>query len=332
MEIGRRALYNLIRMNWERDRTLAVEDWQVEDYRSLSLNVLFERLSEFDIQLDRSSFIAFAESVDSPEDLADHIIDDDELEPEEQDQIYLIVFELWRRLVKDTLCLSVFCDELDHQINEYDQGKLTSLEPLQDALANLQEILDENTDEGVEPHAVFHSVIGSCANDLQSFLFDFISDQIDEGNRDYAGDLIDGFTDYVLDNRWLEFLRARLVGSVDWEASLATIRSILGDNESDPDLELNLEILSFLADGGESSFFLEVVQSSIRLLAVEEDLIDLLNIAIDFCDCLDLQEEKRAVQALKVTRRAIPADEPVQGDDPIFEKLLSTFESTSTES
>ncbi len=55
--IERRALYNLLRMNWINEPTLPVESWQVEDYRALSLPDLFGRLKDFNIQLERVSFI-----------------------------------------------------------------------------------------------------------------------------------------------------------------------------------------------------------------------------------------------------------------------------------
>ncbi len=53
--------------------------------------------------------------------------------------------------VAERLCLSVFCDELDHQINLYDSGEIERPEAIPDVLANLQEVLDENTDRVVIP-------------------------------------------------------------------------------------------------------------------------------------------------------------------------------------
>ena len=69
MELERRALYNALRLNWLRDPNLAAEPWQVEDYRNMSLEAIFERLKLQDIELDRTSFLKAAEEFDTPEEL-----------------------------------------------------------------------------------------------------------------------------------------------------------------------------------------------------------------------------------------------------------------------
>jgi len=178
-QIEQRALYNLLRMNWLNDPSLEVEPWQVEDYRQLSLSDLFTQLKESDIQLDKISFITYADECDSPEQLTEYFIGDRHLEIPHEDQIYLLVFELWRRLMSEKPSLSIFCDELDHQIYLYDHGQLTSPLHLQTALANLLTILEENVDEGIQPTEAFRLISTCCANDIEAFLYDFISEQID---------------------------------------------------------------------------------------------------------------------------------------------------------
>jgi len=46
METERRALYNLLRLNWLRDPSVKVERWQVEDLRSVSTPDLLYRINE----------------------------------------------------------------------------------------------------------------------------------------------------------------------------------------------------------------------------------------------------------------------------------------------
>ena len=120
MQMQRHALYNLLRMNWKEHKDLDVEPWQVEDYRKLSLEALFKRLSDLSISLDRVSFLAFADDLDTPEDFADSLNDESDNDPMVQDQIYLLIFELWRRLIPEKQSLSIFCDELDRRIEMYD--------------------------------------------------------------------------------------------------------------------------------------------------------------------------------------------------------------------
>ena len=96
MELGGRALYNLLRISWLEDPDVKVKSWQVADYRSMSVEVLFGRLQELGIVLDEASFLAYAEGCDSPEDLVECLwVDEEDLD--KQDASYLVLFELWRR-------------------------------------------------------------------------------------------------------------------------------------------------------------------------------------------------------------------------------------------
>ena len=130
MELPRKVLYNLLRSNWLMDPELDVSYWQVEDYRTLSLDSLFRRLAKQHIQLDLSSFIAYAENYNTPEELTEDITENFDDSIEEQDKVYLQIFELWRRLVPEKLCLSIFCDELDYLMNLYDNGEMENTEGL----------------------------------------------------------------------------------------------------------------------------------------------------------------------------------------------------------
>jgi len=231
MEIGKKALYNLMRMNWLLDPSLPAEPWQVEDYRSISLDTLFKRLSAHDIRLDKVSFTAFAEEAKDPEDLTEQLLSDVEANAASHDQVYLLVFELWRRLSFDRACLSVFCDELDYRIYQYDHAKEKNWESLQDAVANLQTILDENADNGIKAEDVFDSITDNCANDIESFLYDYILDQIDSGQISYAGELLDGFLDYVSDPKWFHFLRARLFAASSHEMIPELVEDLISHDE-----------------------------------------------------------------------------------------------------
>ncbi len=58
-------------------------------------------------------------------------------------------------------------------------------------------------------------VSDGCANGLETFLYDFVSDQLDEGMVSYAAELVDGFYQYVSDTKWFDFLRARIAVETD---------------------------------------------------------------------------------------------------------------------
>ena len=85
---------------------------------------------------------------------------------------------------------------------------------MENALATLEQILDENEDAGVDAHEVFTSVASGCAHDIESFFYDFISEQIDSGNLSYASELHEAFAVYVSDKKRFEFLAIRILAAI----------------------------------------------------------------------------------------------------------------------
>lgn len=321
----RRALYNSVRMNWLFDPSAKVQSWQVEDYRKMPLEVIFERLKAHDLQLDKLTFLALAETADTPEDLNDDLIADYELDNETRDKIYLLVFELWRRFKPEKPCLSVFCDELDHQIFLYDRGE-TKPKAIQDILARLELILEENTDSGATPREVFATIASGCANEIESFIYDFISEQIDSGNLVYAQELIDDFSPYVTNKKWLDFLSVRLMDVSDHKEANQAIRKLIKSNAKNPDLEFNLELLSFVVESGEPDIFLNLVKNSIPLLDNEEDALDLFSLAVDYYHRLDLEKEEKLIQQLIDARKKRRLEDKIDPKDHHFSQLLKICE------
>lgn len=322
MEINRRTLYNSLRMNWILNPSIAVETWQVEDYRSLPLDTLIERLKSFDISLDKVSFSTFADTVETPEELTDSLIADSDFDVKQQDQIYLIVFELWRRLVPENICLSIFCDELDHQIYLYDHNHINHEEAIQDAVANLQMFLDENTDAGTDYLVAFDYVNDACANDLECFLLDYIAEQIDNGNYPYATELVDGFTPYAHDVKWFDLLRARLLVFQDPEESHEIIQHLLEDAEQCQDLEFNLELLTFLVSDCNEKVFAQLIAQTIPLMKIEDDFQSLVSIYMDFFHRLDLENQEQKLQLILEKRKNYHSEQLFDQKDPDLVELL----------
>ena len=325
MDAERRALYNSLRINWQLDPNLAVEPWQVEDYRSMPLNNILERLKLQDIELDKNSFLAISQDFDTPEELTDHLIGDQDVDPKTQDQIYLLVFELWRRLIPEKLAFTVFCDEIDYQINLYDSGKIENVEIMQDTIANLQVVLDENTDQGVDPIEAFELISQGCANDLESFLYDYIAEQIDAGDDLYATELLDDFSAFVKDVKWFDFLRARLQASIDPALSDQLIRNIIDEATTFPELEFNLEVMTFMVIAGKKEDFLKLIKKTLPLLKTEEDFQDLLSIVADFYHRLDLDDIEIAILDLVRKRSQRPLEKPFITSDPDIATLFQVI-------
>lgn len=296
--IERRALYHLLRMNWLNEPALPVEPWQVEDYRSLPLSSLFERLTPFQISLDRISFIAYADECDSPEDLTEHLAADRSLQTTEEDQIYLLVFELWRRLMSEKPSLSILCNELDYQICLYDNQELDNPFGLQDAIAHFVQVLDENVDQGIAAEEAWQLISPYCANDLETFLYDFIAEQIDEDNESYAHELLDDFEAYLEDNKWFKLLRIRLFEKDQSKTAQLLTQEVIEEHLNENDLEFNLEFLSVIADSGDHSHFREVIKQTLPLIKHEEEFQDLLAIAMDFFHRLDLEKQEMSLKTM----------------------------------
>ncbi len=325
MQRDRKALYNSLRINWLLNPELDIEPWQVEDYRSLSLDFLFEKLRAHDLRLDKETFIAIAEDYDNPEECADDLVADLEADSKSEDQIFLLVFELWRRLIQDKPALSIFCDELDNQIHQFDEGNGDD-EALQDLLANLKEILDENVDDGTEPAEAYESVSESCANDLSSFLYDYISQQIEDSNESYATELIDNFYDYIPDVKWFDFLRAKVSATQDIQIANELIHQIVEEWNAEEDLDFNFEMLEFLTQFGDSKLFNSLVKKTIPLIENEEDFHDLLATCIRYYHFLDKEIQEKKVEKILKNRAYNDLELPVNKNDPHFAELMKTLE------
>lgn len=312
--IEKRALYNLLRMNWLNDPALPVEPWQVEDYRALTLPILFNCLQQFSIQLDRVSFIAYADECDSPEDLTDHLVADQHMSPTEEDHLYLLIFELWRRLMSEKPSLSVICNELDHQIQLYDQQQVDPL-ALQDALLHFAQTLDENTDQGIPAQQVLNLISHYCANDIETFLYDFISDQIDEGHETYAYELLDHFDSYLGSNKWFRLLRVRVCEPTHSKMVQKLIEEIIEEHLNDHHLDYHLEFLSILVEKGYDTLFRLIAKQTIPLIKQEEDFQDFISIIINYFHHLDQEKQEKCLQALLEKRSMLPMDQALTPKD-----------------
>jgi hypothetical protein len=325
MDIKCRVLYNSLRINWLLDPDMDVEPWQVENYRTLPLEDIFLRLSLQQIDLKRFTFLALAEAYENPEDLAQHLLTSHDADIKAQHQVYLLVFELWRRLLPEKPTWSIFCDELDYQIEQYDHNEAQSPEAIQDALSNLKVVLDENVDEGADPKEVFETVCAGCASDIESFLSDYIAEQIDEKNFSYAAELLDSFEEYVQDTKWFEFFHLRLSADSDLENAGELLKKVLIESSKSQDLEFNLDLLAFLVQGGDQKVFVHLVKQTMLLIETEEDFQDLVQICIDFYHLLDNEQIEKKILGILRKRPSPSPDKMVSQQDPDFKEILKAM-------
>lgn len=282
-----KALYNQLRLLAQEDPTVKVEPWVLEDMRAMSVDEIFGRLDKEGIRLDRQRFLQFAEESDSPEQI-DELLDD-----EGSDYVYLLLFELWRRLLPERASLSIFCDELDHLIVQYYKEELTTDEPIQDALANLSEILEEHVDEGVTVKKAFENVSEYCASDLEVFLYDYISELLDQDNTIYAQELIEEFGPYLAKALPFVFLQARLADAAEVNGK---IKEILAKK---PELSLLFDILWFLVSAGEHDTFQAAMAQALPQVSSEDEAHEAIDISAEYYRRLDKDEIEQAILRLK---------------------------------
>ncbi len=321
MELSGRALYNLFRISWLEDPNIKVKPWQVEDYRSLSIDQLFSRLKDLGIVLDEQSFTAYADSCDSPEDLVECLwVDEEDLD--KQDASYLILFEIWRRTLPQKQSLSIFCDELDQLIEQYDQGLLENEELLQKNLKELEDILDEAADLSGSPEKVFADLSQFCAHDLHGFLYDYIFDLIEKDDATYASELINAFYEFLPDKKWFDLLKAWLFASMDVEELNRVAERLLDQLLDEPDLDLLLEIAKFLVHRGDVRLFMQAARLAIALLKTEEQFQQLLYLIAEYYRCLDKDEEEKYIHQLIQQRAEHDLDMPLDPSDKTLQHIL----------
>ncbi len=313
-----RSLYNLLAMNLKRDPSLEVDPWQVVNYREMEEKELFQGLEGFGIYLDHDHLKLYIEESDSPEDLSQYLAIDENVE--RQEQIYLLIFEVWRRQASTKQSLSLFCDELDHQIELYEEGKLENDEDLQVILLYFQNILDDFIDDGGELGQGLLLVAGYSCHDLEIFLYEYISHQIDLENDIYASEVLDGFYPHLNSKRWFDFLRVRLVTLVDSDESEAMLERLLEQLRDPDDLHLIFEILTFMIYTGHREKFQQAFFRAHTFLRTEADLRELLQLASDFLNSLE-EEGEGVIREIQEARKDREGDMPLDPTDPALDVL-----------
>jgi hypothetical protein len=286
MDLETKAFYSLVRLSHQSDPTLACEPWQIEDLRKLPKEELFRRLVDAGLPLDERVFWGFSKECDSPEDLAELLLHD-LVNPSHYDPLYLVLFELWRRLLPERQSLSIFCDELDHRSDEL----------IQDALANLKDILEENVDAGAKEKEVFGLLSNYSAHDVMSFVIDYISDLLDEGSQIYASELIEDFAPFASQPIWFDFLRIRLLALVDPVASNHQTLKLL-ERQKELSVDLLLEILAQQMSFGEKPVFCCIVQCILSLMKQPEEFQELLELSAEYFRRRDRDDLEEAVQRI----------------------------------
>ncbi len=311
-----RSFYNLLQMNLKQNPELQAELWQVEDYQNLSTKELFSRLESHQIFLDEDHFRLYVDQSDSPEDLTNLLCLEDNFIIHEK--IFLSLFELWRRFYPHKQSLSLFFNEFDHLIEHYEEGNLEDEDHLQMALLSFQRILEDNVDEGGHSLEGFKLLSQFSCHDLEVFIYEYISHQLNLENELYASELLEGFYEYMENKRWFDFLRARIVFATDPKEGAMILQRMLESLKEMPDMLLQFEMLHFLIYRDNSSQFLAAFHQTLEMVETEGDLCKLMTICCDYLNCIEKEEEEQILQELIDKRKNIQPFELINRQDKAF--------------
>lgn len=304
-----KALYNLYFLQGQEEYA---------HYSTLSEEELFTRLEKFDFHLDKESFIYFAADTESPEEMFELLTTDREKEQE----IYLILFELWKRILPEKKSISLFCDELDHLIHQYDMNHLVYDELLQEKIFLLQDILDANVDSGENPKKIFSAISDYLAHDLESFIYDYIYEQIELERDTLASEILDGFYPYIQEKLWFDYLRLRLFFHTPSEELATFFSHFVESLIAKPDLELFFELLMFLLDKD----CLQLTGSIFRFVAgkIETNghLKELLTIGSRFYKLSQNLEASKLFEEGKNELKDLPPNKKFSNTNPWYLKVL----------
>lgn len=293
-----RARYNLLRQQTKQNPEIQAESWEVRDYRDLSLHQLFHGLSRLGVFLTTDTFEEIAKDVDTPEELTERLGLDQEA--------YLYIFELWRRLLDNRKTISVFCDELDFLIDEYEQHPEENEEMLVMLFAELLDILDVNVESGYKPKQILKEISNYFAHDLVGFLLRCISSLIDRGNTTFASELLDDFSEYLEPSLWIDFLRLKLLHGATPEVATAMMARFLEKLKDKPDIELYFHLLKFLIETGDIDLFTSTFRETLKLITTEDHFLTLLGIVFDYFNRNDREKEEELIKELIAERKNLP--------------------------
>ncbi|MCH9621844.1 MAG: hypothetical protein S4CHLAM20_12720 [Chlamydiia bacterium] len=281
-----RAYYNLLWLERGRGKLIPAEEWEYLDYREIETSVLFKMMHQYEIVFDTESFIEYCDELDSPEDFPETL----QLNEEDKRKVYLIAFELWRRLLPKE-SISVFCDELDYTIASYEKDKNSNR--LLFLLQKMRDILDQNVAFDEDPQVIFKRLCLYVAHDLENVIYTYINSQLGESQDPYV-DLLDSFMPYVKEKRALLFLKLKSINDV-FEEKDCLMEYLCGSLQESVNFSLSVAMLFFLIEKNKDELFKELFSFLVTEIKEEKLLVTLLDVLIAYHQQMGHKDMKEQV-------------------------------------
>ena len=97
------------------------------------------------------------------------------------------------------------------------------------------------------------------------------------------------------------------------------------ENQKSPDLDLNLELLDFLAKAGEGSSFKTILSQTLPLITLEEEFVDVLASTEEYFHFRDKESQEEAVKQIRHLRASKKMEGTFSSNDPDLAKLKALF-------
>ncbi len=300
-DMATKAIYNNIlfcNQHPDLDPSLAtISEWKKKNWREVPLEALFRELSELGVEFDKAHFLVWADESDSPEDLLILITPDEveEGDTEYLDRLYLIIFELWRRLIPERRPLSIIGDDIDHALIAYESlwheedemAQISIREQLIRLFLEYTRLLQATCDQYQEneevddildlqryttpAHAIFAMTQPFFVHDISRSLFDFILEELSHDTYPDLMPLVEGIMPFILPSTWSMCMKAHILWYEEDERAMALAKDALKlifpikkennsmqgkkSDISKYDLVGALSILLLAAKAGEKSLF-----------------------------------------------------------------------------
>lgn len=320
MEPKGRARYNSLMMHGQPGKP-----WQVCDYRQLDKEELWNTLGALGVSLDYNGLAHHVlMGTESPEAMAELLMDPS-VDEEKREVIYLILFELWRRLFPEYGSVSIVADAIDHLSVQYEVDPEAHSEELFETFGVLGDLIDESLEAGSNPKDLWQEVSSFLAIDLEHFLYAYISDLIDAGEEADASELVEMFDIYVQEPLWFDFLKCRLVYPTDPHEGCMMMRRLMDALHEETMLDLSFEVLHDLITGGNLLLFNELYLQTLAQLKTEGDLQEMIKIAKTYYALFDYDTEAEAMDSLLEMRGDLSLETPLKESDATLLLLKSQF-------
>ena len=314
MRFRGRSLYNSLQISAREEDALDVEPWQILDYRQVADSYLYQRLAALQISVTEQHFLLYAANSDGPEELLDCLWWQEEEGSSEQEEAYLLIFELWRRLLPTRRSVSIFFDDIDFAIAQFDEEEASS-EELVELLFELEEILRQGREQGMDPQQVFSMLAEYAAQDVEQFLYDYILHVLEEEDGLLASTLIEMFEEYIPEKKWFDLLQVYLLVAFDSDKALSALCQILEEEKerSSADIPFLEEVFIFILCAEEVPLLTQGIGLLVECLYTEQDRKEFLEAILEDCSSLGLDSLQESLQDLVqgeciLTKRLTEAD------------------------